>query len=143
MIKQRTLITFASALLLVGAPALAADISDYGENAALEDLLGSGTYHVALHTGDPGETCATAELAAANGYARQGSTYTVTGSSASNDAALSFGPATADQGTVTHFSIWDDPTAGNCIAKSALGTARAWPSGTLSAAGGAFTVSID
>ena len=133
----------AAAVALAAFPAWATDLSDYGENAALTALLGSGTYHVSLHTGDPGETCTANELAAANGYARQGSTFTVTGSVADNDAVLSFGPATADQGTQSHFAIWDDPTAGNCIAKSALAASRAWPSGTLTGAAGAFSVTLD
>jgi len=134
-----------AALVALALPfsAAATDLSDHAENAALANLLGSGTYHVALHTGDPGETCTANELAAANGYARQGSTYTVTASVAVNDAGLSFGPATADQGTQSHFSIWDDPTAGNCIAKSALTTSRAWPSGTLTGAAGDFSVTLD
>lgn len=124
-------------------PAAAVDLSNYAENAALEALLGTGTFYVALHTGDPGEDCSANELAAANGYARQGSLYTVTGSVADNDSELTFGPATADQGTVTHFSIRDAVTAGNCIAKSALTASRAWPSGTLTGAAGSFSVTLD
>ncbi len=109
----RIILLSLTALVVATIPARATDLSDYAENAALTSLLGTGTYYVALHTADPGETCATAELAAANGYARQGSAYAVTASIADNDTALSFGPATADQGTVTHFSVWDAVTAGN------------------------------
>lgn len=119
------------------------DLTNYGENAAADALLGTGTFYVSLHTGDPGETGASNELAAANGYAREGDTFTVTGSAAANDSELTFGPATADQGTVTHFAIWDAVTAGNCIAKSALTASRAWPSGTLTGAAGAFTLTLD
>ena len=119
------------------------DLTDYAENAAAAHLLGTGTFYISLHTGDPGEVGSANELAAANGYARQSDTFTVTGSQAANDSALSFGPATADQGTITHFAIWDAVTAGNCIAKSALASSRAWPSGTLTASGGDFTLTLD
>ena len=131
------------AVALAAFPAWATDLSDYAENAALDHLLGTGTYYVALHTGDPGEDCSANELTAANGYARQSSTFTVTGSSAANDTELTFGPATADQGTQSHFSIRDAVTAGNCIAKSPLTASRAWPSGTLTGAAGAFSVTLD
>lgn len=119
------------------------DLTNYGENAAVDALLGTGTFYIALHTADPGETGASNELTVANGYARQSATFTVSGDTADNDAQVQFGPATADQGTVTHFSIWDAATAGNCIAKSALTTSRAWPSGTLTFAAAAITLTLD
>lgn len=128
--------------LLAAIPARATDLSDYAENAALTALVGSGTFQVHLHTADPGETCATGELALANGYARQSVTFTVTASVADNDAQAQFGPATADQGTVTHFSVWD-ATNTNCIFKDALAASRAWPSGTLTLAAGALTLTLD
>jgi len=116
-----------------------AGLTNYGENLAAEALLGTGTFYVALHTADPGETGATAELSG-DGYTREGDTFTITGDTAGNDSALTFGPVSADKGTVTHFSIWDASTAGNCICKGALTASRAWPSGELVAAAGDFTL---
>ena len=118
------------------------DLTDFAENKAAANLLGTGTYYIALHSADPGEAGAANELAAASGYARQPDTFTVTGDTAANDSAISFGPATADQGTVTHFSIWDAATAGNCICKAALTVSRAWPSGNLEAAAGDFALTL-
>ena len=78
---------------------------------------------VALHTGDPGEDADQAELIG-DGYARIAATFTVSGSTAENDAAIIFGPATAPWGTVSHFSVWDAVTGGNPLYKGALLTPR-------------------
>lgn len=118
------------------------ELTTYGENKAATDLLGTGTFYIALHSADPTETGAVAELAAANGYARQSATFTIVGDTADNDAQVQFGPATADQGTVTHFTIWDAVTAGNCLVYSPLDASRAWSSGTLTFAAGAITVTF-
>lgn len=118
------------------------DLTDFGENAAAAALLGTGTYHIALHTGDPGETGAANEITG-DGVTREADTFTVTGSVAANDTELTFGPATADKGTATHASVWDAASGGNCIAKGALTASRAWPSGTLTLAAGAFTLTMD
>lgn len=130
------------AFVLAAIPARATDLSDYAENAALTALVGTGSFQVRLHTADPGETCAANELAVANGYTRQTVTFTVVASTADNDAQAQFGPATADQGTVTHFSVFDG-TGTNCIFKDALTASRAWPSGTLTIAAGALTLTLD
>lgn len=117
-------------------------LTNYGENLAAEALLGTGTFYVSLHTGDPGETGASNELSG-DGYAREGDTFTITGSVAANDTALEFGPVSADKGTVSHFAIWDAVSGGNCICKGALAVSRAWPSGVLEAAIGDFTLVMD
>lgn len=119
-----------------------ADLTNYGENASAVALLGTGTFYVSLHSGDPGETGADNELSG-DGYTREATTFTVTADTAASDDALTFGPATADKGTVTHFGVWDAVSAGNCIFKDALEAARAWPSGELTAAAGAFTLRME
>lgn len=118
-------------------------LTNYGENAAAVALFDTGTFYVSLHTADPGETGASNELAAANGYARVSCTFSVSGSVADNDATIEFGPATADQGTVTHFAVWDAATSGNCLGYGALDDSRAWPSGNLTFAAGALTITFD
>lgn len=80
-------------------------------------------WYVALHTGDPGETGASNEITGAGGYARQGSiAFTANGDgTVDNDAAITFGPCTgSDWGTISHISIWDAVTGGNCLIKGAL-----------------------
>jgi len=100
------------------------------ENKVLAWILTSGSvarpteWYVGLHTGDPGEDADQAELVG-DGYARVAVSFTVTGSTAENSISVTFGPATAPWGTVSHFSVWDAVTGGNPIYKGALTTPRA------------------
>lgn len=87
-------------------------------------------WYVALHTADPGETGATAELANANGYSRQQVTFAAAsngscanaGTTSANGTALTFTSSGSAWGTITHVSVWDSGTygAGNCLIKGAL-----------------------
>lgn len=102
------------------------DLTDHSENLMLDWLMTAGaatrptSWYVALHTADPGETGATGELSG-NGYARQSAAFTVVGSTADNDADIVFGPnTTTPWGTVSHASIWDAVSGGNCLWKGAL-----------------------
>lgn len=103
--------------------------TNYAENLTVTHLLTAtavtrpSAWYVALHTSDPGEDAAVGELAG-NGYTRQSATFAVTASVASNDNLITFGPATAGWGSVTHFSLWDAATGGNPLYKGALDTAR-------------------
>lgn len=82
-------------------------------------------WYLALHTADPGETGATGELSG-NGYARQSITVNTTANpNTCPEAQTTFGPATASWGTVSHFSIWDAVSAGNCLVKGALTASKA------------------
>lgn len=108
---------------------MANSLSDYGAGAALTGLF-NGTLYVALHTADPGSTGANNEVGSGVGYARQAATFSGSGRSRANAANVVFGPATgAGFGTVTHFSVWDAGSGGNCIAKEALGASVAVPAG--------------
>ena len=118
------------------------DLTDFGENAAVSHLLGTGNFFVALHSADPGEQGLVGEITG-DGVDREQTSFTVTGDTAASDSELVFGPATADKGTATHFSIWNAVSGGDCIAKSALDVSRAWPSGTLTIAAGGATLSLD
>ena len=96
--------------------------SDYAENATLTSLLGSGAY-LALHTADPTDAGTTGELSG-DGYARQAITFdTASGGATTSTDAQEF-TATADWAEVTHFSLWDASTSGNCLYTGALDTAR-------------------
>lgn len=103
--------------------------SNYAETLALKYLLTTDSvtrptaWYVALHTGAPGEDGTNAELAG-NGYARKAVAFTVTDDAADNDAEIAFGPATGDWGSVSHFSLWDASSGGNCLYQGALDTAR-------------------
>lgn len=118
--------------------------SDYLEAKILNWALRAGamgsapaTVYVALHVGDPGDTGAANELTiGALAYARVAVSTTGgwsapdTASSSSNVADVTFPTAAGgDWGTVTHFSIWDAASAGNCLFKDALVESRSVLSG--------------
>ena len=124
--------------------------SNYAENAVLDWLLGGSTptrpanRYVALHTADPTEVGNVGELSG-NGYARQAATFgAASGGSASNTSTHTF-TATGAWGNVTHFSIWDSLTAGNCLFKGSLATARniAAAGESITVASGALVISED
>lgn len=77
-------------------------------------------WYIALHTADPGETGATAECAY-TGYARVAATWTQTDNSVVNAGTVTFG-AQGDVSpvTITHFSVFDALTSGNCLYKGPL-----------------------
>lgn len=126
------------------------DLTDHSENLLLDWLFDDvaatrpTAWYVALHTGDPGETGASNELSG-NGYARQSATFTATGSTADNDGALTFGPnTTTPWGTVSHFSVWDAVSAGNCLVKGALTASKSVAvDDSVTVAAGALTITLD
>jgi hypothetical protein len=126
-------------------------LSNFAESLAIRWLFDDvavtrpTTWFVALHTADPGETGATGELSG-NGYARQSATFTEdTNGLVDNDADINFGPnITTPWGTVTHVSVWDASSAGNCLAKGALSSSVAIAvNDSLKIAAGALDISLD
>ena len=100
-------------------------MTDYLEQRICNHVLGKSAYamptvFLALFTANPGETGSQASEVTGGGYARQpltaamGTAGATTGT-ATNSQALTFGPATADWGTVTHMAIMDAATAGNML----------------------------
>ena len=100
-------------------------LSSYGEGQILGVLTTNA--FVSLHTADPGNTGAS-EISG-GGYARQGpTTFANAGNNptvASNSAIVTYPTATANWGTITHFSVWDALTAGNYRGSGALQTPKA------------------
>lgn len=126
-------------------------LADYAEDLVLAWLLTTGaatrptTWYVALHDGDPGEPGNQDELVG-DGYSRQSVTFDApSGGATENTAQLTFGPATgAGWGSVTHVSIWDASTAGNCLYKGPLSSPVTINAGdSLVFAAGNLDVSID
>jgi len=90
---------------------------------------------VALHTANPADTGAGAEVANAGGYARVArnpldanwTAASATDGVTDNAAAITFpSPVGANWGVVTHFGIWDSATygAGNLICYGTLTTPK-------------------
>ncbi len=114
--------------------------SNYLEDKIRNHINGHTAYtapanvYIGLHTADPGETGATAEVTG-GGYARvqlansSAGWAASSGGSAANAAAVQFANASAAWGTVTHYSKWDAITAGNCLEYSALTSSKVIASG--------------
>jgi hypothetical protein len=103
------------------------DHANIGDAAGLQNSATAGSFHISLHTADPGEAGAqnTSE-ATYTGYARvavarSGAGWTISGNNASNAAAVTFGACTAGSNTITHFGIGSDASGvGNLFWKGAL-----------------------
>lgn len=100
-------------------------LSNYAENEIADWIAGNGapgtvtSVFVKLHVGDPGEdgtgnpATHTTRVEASFGAA--------SGGAVSNDADIEFDSLSAQE-TITHVSLWDASTGGNCLAYGALGT---------------------
>ena len=89
-------------------------------------------WYLALFTSNPDEDASGTEVSTSGtAYARQSATFTVSGNTASNTAAIEFPTATASYGTVTHVGVFDASTGGNLIAYSALSTSKAVGTGDV------------
>lgn len=89
-------------------------------------------WYVALFTSNPAEDASGTEVSTSGtAYARQSVTFSVSGNTATNTAAIEFPTATASYGTVTHVGVYDASTAGNLIAYAALTTSKAIDTGDV------------
>lgn len=89
-------------------------------------------WYLALFTSNPAEDASGTEVTTSGtAYARQSATFTVSGNTASNSAAIEFPTATASFGTVSHVGVFDASTGGNLIAYSALDTSKAISTGDV------------
>lgn len=121
--------------------------SNYLEDELLDHVFAPAAYtapsniYVKLHTGDPGEA---GTSNAASHTTRVEVTFgTASSGSIASDADCSFTSLTADE-TISHISLWDHATAGNCLGSAALSASRAVTTGdTLTLASGDVTVTLD
>jgi hypothetical protein len=110
--------------------------SNYLENKVLDHVFGGVAYtapttlYVGLFTSNPGETGSGTEVSGGS-YARQTIAFTVTGSQASNTAAVEFPTATASWGTITFAAIYDALSGGNLLAYGALTTSKTIDNGDV------------
>ena len=109
--------------------------ANVGDASGLQPSAAPGSFFIALHTADPGETGdqSTTEVAY-TGYARVGVTrgagFTVVGDQVSNTSTVQFGECTAGSSTATHFSVGTASTgAGTIIYRGALSASRAISAG--------------
>lgn len=127
------------------------DHANVGDAAGIQNSAAAGSFHVSLHTADPGEAGAQNTTEATyTGYARvavarSAAGWTISGANVSNAAAITFGACTAGSDTITHFGIGSDSSgAGNLFFKGALAASRSISAGiTPSFAIGELDVNID
>lgn len=120
-------------------------ISDYAEDKLLDAVLNNTSYaaggdpYVKLHTGDPGE--AGTSNAAAETTRKQASFNAASGGSCALASSISWTSYPAAE-TVSHISLWDNVSAGNCLWKGALSSSVTMAIGdTLTIS--AITVTLD
>lgn len=107
-------------------------ISNYAELKILEHATGKTawtmptTLYVKLHTADPGEDGTTA---AATNTSRQSAAWAAAASGSIATSATITWTNVSTTETYTHWSLWDNSTAGNCIWTGALSTSAAVTAG--------------
>lgn len=121
-------------------------IANYAESALLDALFNNTSLAVAaryvkLHIGDPGEA-GTANAAGETTRKSLTNAAAVTGTFTSTNALTWTSVSTSE--TYSHISIWDDPTAGNCLWTGALSASKAVNAGdTFTISSGSLTISLD
>ena len=105
-------------------------LANYVENVIANAILRNtalpaiATPYLALYTSDPGETDAGAEVSG-GGYARVAITFAApSGRESQNSAEVSFGTASANLGTITHWGVRSALTGGNLLWSGALTVAK-------------------
>ena len=83
-------------------------------------------WYIALFTSDPTDTGSAGTEVSGYDYARTAVTFTVSGDTASNSAAVEFPAANGGNwGTVSHIGVMDASSGGNMIVHSTLSVAKA------------------
>ena len=87
-------------------------------------------WYIGLFTSDPGEAQGGTEVSGGS-YVREAVTFSVTGDTATNTAAIEWPVATASWGTITHIAVYDASTSGNQIAYAALTNSKTIATGDV------------
>jgi predicted metal-binding membrane protein len=125
--------------------------SNYLETELLDHVFGGAAYtapstlYLALFTSNPDEDASGTEVSTSGtAYARQTITFTTTGNTTSNTAAVEFPTATASFGTVSHVGVMDASTGGNLLAYAALSSSKTIATGDVfRIPTGDFDISLD
>jgi len=122
--------------------------SDYTENLALTWLLTSSSatrpsaWYLGLFTSATSDAGGGTEVSGGS-YARQSVAFTVSTSTASNSATITFPTASASWGTITHVAVYDASTSGNQLFHGAVTTSKTIDSGdTFQVTSGNLTITL-
>jgi len=112
--------------------------SNYLETEILDHVFSGNAYtapstlYLSLHTANPDEDGSGTEVSTSGtAYARATITFTTSGNTASNSAAVEFSTATANFGTVTHVGVYDASTGGNLLCYAALTSSKTIETGDV------------
>jgi hypothetical protein len=130
------------------------NIANIGDATGLRGSTAAGSFYIALHTADPGETgLQNTNETTYTGYARvavarSGAGWTVSGTAptqAVNAATITFGTSTVGTPTITHFSVgYEASGATKILVSGALTSSQVINiGGTNSFAAGALVVTVD
>lgn len=127
-----------------------ADLSNHAESAFAEALRGGGNgtnitapsaLYVKLHTGDPGE--AGTSNASAETDRKEIEFGANSGGVITSSGDVEWTAWDAGSETISHISIWDDPSAGNCWLVGDLAAPKSVSNGdTFRLASGDVTITI-
>ena len=127
--------------------------SNYWENKILDHIFGKANYnpptiYVGLSTTDPTDDGSGLSEPGGSGYARvqtsAGDWSAASAGALSNANAITFGQATGNWGTATHFALFDAATAGNILTHGSLSQAKTIGSAdTARFAAGDLVVALD
>ena len=106
-------------------------MANYLEDELLDHIFGTGawsapeTRYIGLHTADPGETGATAEVSG-NNYSRatENGWGASSGGAIANSGIVTFATPSGSWGVVTHITVWDAVSGGNCLFVGALAASK-------------------
>jgi hypothetical protein len=122
--------------------------SDFTENLALTWLLTSSSatrpsaWYLGLFTSATSDAGGGTEVSGGS-YARQSVAFTVSTSTASNSATITFPTASASWGTITHVAVFDASTSGNMLFHGAVTTSKTIDSGdTFQVTSGNLTITL-
>jgi hypothetical protein len=87
-------------------------------------------WYVGLFTGAPGEAGGGTEVSGGS-YVREAVTFTVSGNTATNNAAIEWPTATGSWGTVAYVAIFDADTSGNMLAYATLTASKTISTGDV------------
>lgn len=110
--------------------------SNYLETAILNHVFGGvpysapATLYLGLYTVAPDDTGGGTEVSG-NAYARQTVAFTVSGDTASNNAAVEFPTSTGSWGTIVAVGVFDALTTGNLLAYGNLTASKTIASGDV------------
>ena len=87
-------------------------------------------WYIGLFTAAPGEAGGGTEVSG-NAYVRKAVTFTVSGDTATNNAAIEWPTATGSWGTITHVAVFDADTSGNMLAYAELTASKTISTGDV------------